>query len=85
MDINLNQENESESLSKEKVKSKNKESMKKSMKFKMNNPQADLDVFKSLVKNLWTPLNKKVILPTEQEIESNPRARSAKLRVAVKN
>lgn len=29
-------------------------------------------------------VNKKPILPTEQEIEENPRARSAKLRVAEK-
>jgi 16S rRNA (cytosine1402-N4)-methyltransferase len=35
-----------------------------------------------------TPLslvNKKIIYPSEEEIESNPRSRSAKLRVAVKN
>ncbi len=34
---------------------------------------------------LWTPINRKVILPTKQEIEQNPRSRSAKLRVAIKN
>ncbi len=32
----------------------------------------------------FTPINKKVIVPTEQEIEQNNRARSAKLRVAEK-
>ena len=29
-------------------------------------------------------VNKKLILPTQQEIDENPRARSAKLRVAEK-
>jgi len=30
-------------------------------------------------------VNKKVIVPTEEELKSNPRARSAKLRVIQKN
>ncbi|GAB6022652.1 hypothetical protein CHUAL_006743 [Chamberlinius hualienensis] len=33
----------------------------------------------------WTPINKKVFTPTEKEIQLNPRARSAKLRAAIKN
>ncbi|XP_038052756.1 12S rRNA N4-methylcytidine methyltransferase-like [Patiria miniata] len=34
---------------------------------------------------IWAPMNRnKVILPSEEEIEENPRSRSAKLRVAVK-
>ncbi|XP_022082946.1 probable methyltransferase-like protein 15 isoform X2 [Acanthaster planci] len=34
---------------------------------------------------LWDPVNRnKVILPSEEEIEENPRSRSAKLRIAVK-
>lgn len=33
----------------------------------------------------FKPIHSKVILPTEEEIERNPRARSAKLRMAVKN
>lgn len=32
----------------------------------------------------WTPLYKQVITPTAEEVESNPRSRSAKLRVAIK-
>ena len=30
------------------------------------------------------PLSNKVIVPTEEEVERNPRARSAKLRIAVR-
>lgn len=33
----------------------------------------------------FKPLQSKVIIPTEDEIEENPRARSAKMRIAVKN
>jgi 16S rRNA (cytosine1402-N4)-methyltransferase len=33
----------------------------------------------------FKPVQSKVIVPTEQEIEENPRARSAKMRVAIKN
>lgn len=33
----------------------------------------------------FTPINKKVILPTDKEMEENPRSRSAKLRIAVRN
>ncbi len=33
----------------------------------------------------FTAVNRKVIMPDEQEIEQNPRARSAKLRIAEKN
>jgi 16S rRNA (cytosine1402-N4)-methyltransferase len=38
--------------------------------------------------NVESPLvaiNRKVIIPNEEEIERNPRARSAKLRIAEKN
>ncbi len=34
---------------------------------------------------LWTPLHKKVLTPTRDELLENPRARSAKLRCAFKN
>jgi len=33
----------------------------------------------------FKPIQSKVIVPAEEEIESNPRARSAKMRVAIKN
>lgn len=33
----------------------------------------------------FTPLQSKVIVPTEEEIKRNPRAKSAKMRIAVKN
>lgn len=33
----------------------------------------------------FSPVQSKVIVPSEEEIESNPRARSAKMRVAIKN
>ncbi|PRD22799.1 UNVERIFIED_CONTAM: Mettl15 [Trichonephila clavipes] len=33
----------------------------------------------------WNPLHKNVITPSAEEVESNPRSRSAKLRVAKKN
>lgn len=35
-------------------------------------------------KKIWKALNKKVVLPTEEEISDNPRSRSAKLRAAFK-
>lgn len=63
----------------------NEREKKLSYKFRMNKELNNLDVFKSCVKNLWTPLNKKVIMPTQDEIEQNARSRSAKLRIAVKN
>ena len=37
-----------------------------------------------LVMNKWEPINKKVILASDEEVLTNPRARSAKLRAAVK-
>lgn len=56
------------------------------IKFQMNQSSSfDLDSFNKTVQRPWTPVNKKVILPTDDEIESNSRARSAKLRIALKN
>ena len=54
-------------------------------KFQMNRTNMNLSQFASSVRTQWTALNKKVITPDEDEIERNPRARSAKLRVAIKN
>lgn len=56
------------------------------MKFQMNKTvDLDMDQFNRTVKRPWTPLNKKVIVPSREEIERNARARSAKLRIATKN
>jgi len=33
----------------------------------------------------WTPISRKVITASDVEVSENPRARSAKLRVAIKN
>lgn len=57
---------------------------KRKKKFQMNK-NMDLTNFSSYVRNLWTPLNKKVLVPSGEEIAKNPRSRSAKLRVAIKN
>lgn len=43
--------------------------------------QTSADVFD----HKWTPLTKHVVQPKFQEIERNPRSRSAKLRIATKN
>ena len=53
------------------------------LKFKMN-PALSADSLSSAVTRSWIPLNKKVIVPSDEEIKSNPRSRSAKLRVACK-
>ncbi len=54
--------------------------------FEMNkNANLEMDKFNKSVVRPWTPLDKKIILPTHDEIETNPRARSAKLRIAIKN
>jgi len=56
------------------------------MLFEMNkNVNLEMDRFNQTVKRPWTPLSKKILLPTDEEIERNPRARSAKLRIGVKN
>ena len=40
--------------------------------------------FDEQISNKWEPITKKVVLPSSEEVSSNPRARSAKLRAAVK-
>ncbi|VEN61469.1 unnamed protein product [Callosobruchus maculatus] len=42
------------------------------------------DVVKEVMESKWKMLHKHVLLPTEEEVERNPRSRSAKLRAAVK-
>jgi len=56
------------------------------MLFEMNkNVNLEMDRFNQTVKRPWTLLSKKILLPTDEEIKKNPRARSAKLRIGVKN
>ncbi|GAB1602841.1 probable methyltransferase-like protein 15 homolog [Argonauta hians] len=37
-----------------------------------------------IVRKKWNPVQRKIIVPTNLEVENNPRARSAKLRAAIK-
>ena len=37
-----------------------------------------------MLKKAWQPVLKKVLLPTDSEVADNPRARSARLRAAIK-
>lgn len=45
----------------------------------------ELDVINDLKESTWQQLNKHVLLPTTEEVERNPRSRSAKFRAAVKS
>ena len=53
-------------------------------KFRLNSEYV-LHESGSLIKKLWTPLSRKVITPSDEEIERNPRSRSARLRIGIKN
>lgn len=44
----------------------------------------DNEIVEKLMESNWLPLSKHVISPTEEEVEVNPRSRSAKLRAAIK-
>jgi len=44
-----------------------------------------LDSINSIFDKKWSVLNKHVCVPTVEEVEENPRSRSAKLRCAIKN
>ena len=46
--------------------------------------KVDKDVLYGHVNHNFELVNRKVIVPSEEEIEQNPRARSAKLRIAEK-
>lgn len=61
-----------------------KDEEKRKRAFKMNKVINDLEIFSTYVRKQWAPINKKVLVPTNEEIELNPRSRSAKLRVAIK-
>ena len=80
----INQDENSNKPAKEK-KSKQRQ-VNQEKKFKLNKANKNIEELKTMVKTLWTPLNnRKVLIPTKEEIEINPRSRSAKLRVAIKN
>lgn len=53
----------------------------KYLSYNSNITKGALDI---MMESNWKCLHKHVILPTEEEIENNPRSRSAKLRAAVK-
>ncbi len=83
--LNTESDIKNESLASKKDKSRLKYQSKK-FKFKMNHEYNDIEEYSKNIKKNWTPLNdRKIILPSKEEIEQNPRARSAKLRVAIKN
>lgn len=80
-DVKVSVETDSQSNTQRKLTKKNYSDM----KFQMNQSSSfDLDSFNKTVQRPWTPVNRKVILPADEEIESNSRARSAKLRIAYK-
>ena len=54
--------------------------------FKSGNFQGDVEKdFYGNIQSPFTAINNKVIVPSEEEIEQNPRSRSAKLRIVEKN
>ncbi|WAR03675.1 MET15-like protein [Mya arenaria] len=54
-------------------------------KVRLARPADSADELQELTLKRWQPLFKKVRLPSEDEMASNPRSRSAKLRAAIKN
>ncbi|OWF46753.1 methyltransferase-like protein 15 [Mizuhopecten yessoensis] len=51
----------------------------------MRHKKASTAEIEQILHKRWTPISKKIVAPSSSECESNPRARSAKLRAAVKN
>ena len=49
------------------------------------NTRDQMNNFEKSIRRSWAPVSKKVIKPSKEEIESNSRSRSAKLRIAEKN
>lgn len=56
-----------------------------SQKYRNANSWHSKEEVLEVLEKRWTPLSRKVILPTEEEVAQNPRSRSAKLRAAAKN
>lgn len=54
------------------------------LKYCSHNLSIDNEIVEKLMESNWLSLSKHVVCPTEEEIENNPRSRSAKLRAAVK-
>lgn len=44
----------------------------------------DQDVMENVMKSSWQQMTKHVVLPSDDEVESNPRSRSAKLRAVIR-
>lgn len=53
---------------------------------KEKNPSWPIDVpeMELLMQQKWQAINKHVVVPSDEEIQSNPRSRSAKLRAAIR-
>ena len=54
---------------------------------RLSNPSAiftNEEIAEFMKRTKWEPLKKTIIVPTEEEINSNPRSRSARLRAAFK-
>ena len=61
------------------------ETMNEKIAMNLFNTENQMENFEKCVRKFWTPLNKKVIKPTMEEVNMNSRSRSAKLRIALKN
>ena len=75
--FNSNEFNESDGLI--------KTSMNKKVSMNLFNADEQMKQYEKCVQKHWTPITNKIIRPSDEEISVNPRARSAKLRVAIKN
>lgn len=54
------------------------------LKYSSHTLNIENEVVQELMESKWLSLSKHVIVPTEEEVESNPRSRSAKLRAAIR-
>lgn len=54
------------------------------LKYSSHTLYHDMDIIDEVFETGWQPLTKHVLTPKYEEIETNPRSRSAKLRIAVK-
>lgn len=59
--------------------------MNKKVSMNLFDPIEQMKQNENCLHKYWTPVSKKVISATNEEVAQNPRARSAKLRVALKN
>lgn len=54
------------------------------LKYSSHTLNIENEVVEKLMESNWMSLSKHVVVPTEEEVESNPRCRSAKLRAAIR-